>query len=128
MDSRLKKDLPSVNSRSVMKGLVLAVLVYSLFLTVSIIADESARLWNSNVISALIALVLTSVTITQLLIIFYIYSLSKKTSQMAREFENLRITNSNFQSEYLSASEENLISIEALRSVLHALNAQRMDS
>lgn len=117
MVSLLKKNLPSVNSRFIVKGLLLTVLVYLFFLSVFIFADESADLWNSNTVSAAVALGLTLISIMQLLILFYIFSLSAKTSRIVRNIQDLGTSN-----------EEILISIQALGSALNALNVQKLDS
>ena len=115
MVSMIKKNLPSVNSSFIVKGLLLTVIVYLLFFSVFIFADKSADLWKSNTVSA--SVVLTLVSIMQLLIICYVFSLSTKTSRIVRKIQDLGTSN-----------EEILISIEALGSALNALNVQKYES
>ena len=117
-----------MNARFIVKGLLLAVLFYVFFLSVFIFADESADLWNSNTVSAALSLIPTLIIIMQLFIILYISSVSKKTSRVNRRIQELRTSNNDHQLENLATSEEILISIEALRSALNALNLQKLDS
>lgn len=128
MASGLRKNFPRVNSRFMVKGLLLTVLFYLLYLFVLTFVDESTDLWNSKAISAVLAVVLTLVSITQFLIIFYVYSLSAKISQAIREIQILKNINNDFQLESSYLSEEIQIDIESLRSALSAINIQKLDS
>jgi hypothetical protein len=146
MASKFIKYSLGVSPRSKVKGIVLALLVYLFFISVFVFADKSAELWNSHIVSASVAVVVTVISMMQLLIFLRVSSLNTKTNRVIREIQNLKTSNKGIQSKELSTSEEILvniealrsdnfstseeilISIEALRAVLNALNIQKLDS
>jgi len=146
MASKFIKYSLGVNPRSKVKGIVLALLVYLFFISIFVFADKSAELWNSHIVSASVAVVVTVMSMMQLLIFLRVSSLSTKTNRVIREIQNLKTSNKGIQSKELSTSEEILvniealrsdnfstseeilISIEALRAVLNAINIQKLDS
>jgi hypothetical protein len=145
MASNFKEYSMSVNSLFKVKVLLLAPLVYVFFTSIFVFADRSAELWNSHIVSASGAVILTVISMMQILIFLRVSSLSTKTNRVIREIQNLKTSNKGIQSKKLSTSEEILvkiealradnsytsdeilINIEALRSVLNALNLQNLD-
>ena len=127
MASRFREHLVGTLARNRVKELFLALLVYAIFSSVFVFADKNTELWNSNIVSASLALALTIITMMQILIFMRVSAFSKKTNRLIRHVQGLREDNNDFHLESLSSSEEILINVEVLRSLLNSLNLQKLD-
>jgi len=146
MDSMLKNYSLGVNSSFKVQALRLTLIVYVFYLAIFFFVDRSAELWNSHLVSASVAVAFTVISIVQILIFMRVSAFYKKTNRVIREIQELRTSNNDIHLKELSKSEENLISIEALRSdnsdafeeiligiealrsELNRLNLQKLDS
>lgn len=127
MAFKFKENSMGLNSRNRVKELLLTLLIYVFFFSIFVFADKSTELWDSDVVSASLAVVFTVISMMQILIFMRVSAFSKKTNRMIRQIQELRTSNSDFQLDSSTSSEEILINIEALRSLLNALNLQKLE-
>lgn len=127
MAFKFKENSMGLNSRNRVKELLITLLVYVFFFSIFVFADKSTELWDSDVVSASLAVVFTVISMMQILIFMRVSAFSKKTNRMIRQIQGLRTSNSDFQLDSSTSSEEILINIEALRSLLNALNVQKLE-
>lgn len=127
MAFKFKENSMGLNSRNRVKEILLTLLVYVLFFSIFVFADKSTELWDSDVVSASLAVAFTVISMMQILIFMRVSAFSKKTNRMIRQIQGLQASNSDFQLDSSSSSEEILINIEALRTLLNALNLQKLE-
>jgi hypothetical protein len=127
MASKFSEHLVGALSRNRVKELFLTLLVYAFFSSVFVFADKNTELWNSSIVSASLALAFTVISMIQIVIFMRVSAFSKKTNRLIRQVQGLREDNNDLHLESLSSSEEILINVEVLRSLLNSLNLQKLD-